>query len=81
MARFYGVVDGGSPIEGSGLMIMVGMVVMSVLMISMVIFNCGDSSNGERKRWGNGGFYGGGGGGGGGCGGGGGGCGGGGGGC
>ncbi|KAF3672838.1 hypothetical protein P3S67_016606 [Capsicum chacoense] len=78
MARFYGVVDGGSPIEGSGLMIMVGMVVMSVLMISMVIFNCGDSSNGERKRWGNGGFYGGGGGG---CGGGGGGCGGGGGGC
>ncbi|MCD9559476.1 hypothetical protein HAX54_017435 [Datura stramonium] len=33
---------------GLGLMIMVGMIVMSALMISMIIFACGDSSNGEK---------------------------------
>jgi len=49
MAWFYGVgSDGGTTLEGLSLMIMVGMIIMSVLMISMVIFACGDSSNGEK---------------------------------
>ncbi|KAK4369105.1 hypothetical protein RND71_012897 [Anisodus tanguticus] len=48
MARSYGVGDGGSTLEGTGLMIMVAMVVISVLMISMVIFACGDSSKSEK---------------------------------
>lgn len=49
MARFYGVGSNVSTtLEGSGLMIMVGMIIMSGLMISMVIFACGDSSNGEK---------------------------------
>lgn len=47
-------------LEGSsGFYIMLGMIVVSVMMISMVIFACGDSTNGDDEPHGGGGCGGG----------------------
>lgn len=49
MARSYGVRDGGSTFEGSELMMIAGMIFMSVLVISTIIFTCGDPSNSIKE--------------------------------
>ncbi|KAL3632257.1 hypothetical protein CASFOL_025241 [Castilleja foliolosa] len=85
MVRILAVTNGenwaSEIMQGSaGLMYMLGMIVVSISIMSMLIFACAGHSSGKaRKRWGGGGGVGGGGdggggGGGGGCGGGGGGC-------
>ncbi|CAI9088991.1 OLC1v1023468C1 [Oldenlandia corymbosa var. corymbosa] len=52
--------------EGSGIIFIVGMIVMSVAILSLVVFGCADGARRRRKRHGGfvGGYYGGGGGGG-----------------
>ncbi|KAI3465937.1 hypothetical protein Pfo_022600 [Paulownia fortunei] len=78
MVRVLAVANGGNVgseaglvFQGSGLMYMLGMIVLSVSIMSMLIFACADhGSSKRRKRWGRSGGGGGGGCGSGGCGGG-----------